>query len=278
MINRFIITTILFVPLIFITFTGCRDRDELKTLRCSTPKAEAALKEAEAMLKAAGVPLNFDDPGMANHPERLMPEPENLRDPDKQRNFELAIEQMNVVFEELEREFQLDNSCSVSDMALLHLHLGLVYIFDGVSRLLISDGPPQTFVIKRGNFLEELYTFDVTPDTKAKLDNARQPEEFLNAFTEKERQGIMDLLDLLDDAVITLSVPNMQPRNSSVNRHPYSRYAIWHFRKAASLFGQYDPKIQKSLEDFNGMVDEMRARIQEKTESWGFIYTLPPGR
>jgi hypothetical protein len=265
---------------VFVILTGCRDREEQLVVRCSTPKAEEALKQAEASLREAGTPLSFTDPGQAMHPEDFLPDPEAIRYPEKQNNFEATIGQLNIALEELDRESQIDTSCSVSDRALLHLHLGLAYIFDAVSRILISDEAPPTFVIKRNSNPSqgEIYTFDVSPEIKAKLDNASSPEEYLSVFTEKERQGIMDFVDLIDDAVLTPTVPNIQPRSSSVNRPPYARYAIWHLQKAVSLFGQYDPEIQKSLNDFNKLVDEMRAKVQEKSESWGFIYTLPPER
>lgn len=267
---------IIAIILPFLLISSCRDREEPLTARCSSPEADVALKEAEANLKAAGVPLSFDDPSQVTHPESFLPDPETLKDTEKQRLFEAAIEKFNIALEELDRDFSDDSSCSVSDRALLHLHLGLVYILDAISRFLISDESPQTFVVERDPDL--LYRIDVTPDTKVKLDAAKTPEEHLLVFTTSERQGIIDFFDLLDDAVVRPTVPNIQPQSSSVNRPPYSRYAVWHLQKAMVLFSQYDPEIQESIKDFNALVEYMRATIQVKSVSWGFTYTIPPGR
>ena len=158
----------------------------------------------------------------------------------------------------------------------MHLHLGLSYIFDGISRLLIADEASQTFIVELTE--DELYTFNVSPNIKAKLDAARKPEDSLLTFTTDEREAIMDFAYLLDGAVVRPSISNIQPQSSSVNRPPYSRYAIWHFQKAVSLFSQYDSEIQKSLRDFNSLIDKLRSVIQEKCLSWGFTYTVPPGR
>jgi hypothetical protein len=53
---------------------------------------------------------------------------------------------------------------------------------------------------------------------------------------------------------------------------------MWHFEKAAELFGDYKPDIRDALEEFNESIEELRAWLQDGAEGWGFTYTLPPWR
>jgi hypothetical protein len=262
---------------------GCSEREESTVAPGSTLKADIALKEAEAKLEAAGVSLSFDEPGELVHPEDLLPDPVDLSDLEKQSNFEQAIEQLNIVLAEIEREVDAAPLGSISDRALVHLHLGFSYLFEAVSRLLISDDPEETFIMERnpGAASGGLYTFGISPITQAKLDATEDSLDYPLAFTVKERQAIIDAADLIDDAIVKPKAPDIQPQFSSVDRPPYTGGStVWHFEKACSLFGEYgsDEQIKEALEDFNERLEELRSKLQEKSESWGFIYTRPPGR
>ncbi len=276
--NSILIELVIFLVLIF-SF-GCAEREEPITAPCSTLIADNALREAEAKLESVGIVLSFDEPGELVHPENLIPDPADLAGEEKQRTFEEVIDQLNMVLAEIEREAQVDTSCSVSDQALVHLYLGFAYIFDSISRLLNSDDPGETFIIgfdpDASN--SQWYTFDVSLATHAKLDATQDPLYYPLAFTTKERQAIIDAADLMDDAVAKPVSPKIKPRISSVHRPPYSNYAIWHFDRAASLFGEYQPEVMDALNEFNESVEDMRKQLQNGAESWGFTYTLPPWR
>jgi hypothetical protein len=239
--------------------------------------ADDALKEAEARLEAAGIPLSLDEPGDLMHPEDLVPDPAELGDAEKQAKFEEAIAQLNIALAELERQEETGVLGSVSDRALLHLHLGFAYCFDAMARLLLSDDPEETFIIERDDSDTDSlwYTVDVAPDVKAELDATEDPLEYPLAFTVEERQAIIDAADLIENAVVKPRAPNIQPQFSSVDRQPYTGSAVWHFDKAAILFGQYVPEIMESLDMLNEELEEMRAMLQRKSEEWGFIY-IPP--
>lgn len=259
---------------------GCSEREESVVAPCSTLKADNALREAETKLESAGIILSFGEPGELMHPENLIPDPDDLAGVDKQEKFEEVIHQLNIVLAEIESEAQVDTSCSVSDQALVNFYLGFVYLFDSISRLLNSDDPAETFIIgfdpdASNNYW---YTFDVSSATHAKLDATKDPLDYPLAFTAKERQAIIDAADLIDDAVVKPKDPEIQPQLSSVHRPPYSNYAIWHFDRAARLFGEYQSEVTEALNEFNESVEDMRERLQDGAQSWGFTYTLPPWR
>ena len=259
--------------------SGCSEREEPTVAPCSTLEADNALKEAEARLEAAEVSFSLDEPGDLLHPEDLIPEPEDLAYADKQANFEKAIAQLNITLAELEQQ---DESCvlsSISDRALVHFHLGYVYSFDAISRLLLSDDPKETFIIKRDPDDPDnpWYVLDVSQEVHEELDATEDPREYPLAFTTEELQAIIDAADLIDDAVVKPIEPNIQPQYSSVDRQPYTGSAIWHFQKAANLFGQYDPQVMDTVNELNEELEEMRAMLQKKAEGWGLIY-IPPVR
>lgn|GEM_PF-1584952 len=259
---------------------GCSEKEEPAVAPGSTLKADDALKEAEAKLEAAGISLSFDEPGALMHPENLIPDPGDLAYAEKQSDLEEAIDQLNIALAELEQEGQAGPLGSVSDRALVHLHLGFIYFFDAISRLLISDDPAITFIIGQNATAPcaGWYTFDISPVVHAKLDPAKDPVEYPLTLTVKERQAILDAADLIDDAIVKPRASDIQPQLSSVDRPPYSKYAIWHFQKATSLFGQYKPDVRDALEDFNECLEDLRSDFQSKLETWGFSYTVPPWR
>jgi len=272
--SGFIILCVLFL------FSGCAEDEEPDDVaRGSTADAEAALKVAEEKLEAAGISMSFDEPGELVHLEDLLPTTEDLEGPENQSRFEDAIGALNTVLAELEQETEDGYLGSTSDRALVHLYLGFSYLFDAISRLLISDDPAETFIIELNpGGLGPLYNFGVSPIVQAELDATENSQDYPRAFTHKERQAIIDAADLIDDAIVKPIAPDIQPRLSSVDRPPYSRHSIWHFEKAAVLFNEYSPEIGLSLEKFNQNLENMRTKIQSRAEDWGFTYTLPPGR
>lgn len=274
--NSILQTLIILSVLLFLS--GCSEREVPIVAPCSTEAADNALKKAEARLESAGISFSLDEPGDLLTPEELIPSPEELGDAEKQANFEEAIFQLNTVLTELERQGESCVLSSISDRALVHLQLGFIYSFDAISRLLLSDDPEETFIIEinadPNNFW---YTLDVSPAVHAALDATEDLLEYPLAFTVQERQAIIDAADLIDDAVMKPREPNIQPQFSSVDRQPYTGSAVWHFQKAANLFGQYNPEMADTLEEFNKTFEQMRAILQANAEVWGFTY-IPPVR
>jgi hypothetical protein len=242
------------------------------------------LKKAEANLQAAGITTAFGDPGELTKPENLVPDPSKLGSPEKQKNLEESIVQLNTVLSEIEQEAEASPSItvsntapigSISDRGLVHFYLGLAYLYDAMSRLLISDDPAETFIIKYDLNAPsgEWFTFDISKAVKAKLDATKNPQDYPLAFTEKERQAIIDAVDLISGAAVKPTAQNIQPQTSSVDRPPYLWSAVWHFERAIELFGQYNSEIKKALEDFNDQIYEFESIIKNDVGTWGFTYT-----
>ena len=276
------ILSLLLVSLIVFAFlSGCSEREETTTNSGSTLKADTALKSAEQNLKSAGVPISFDDPGQLAKPEELVPDLIMLGTVEKQKNLQEAITQLNIVLSELEQEAKLAPPIgSVSDLGMVHFYLGLAYVLDAISRLLISDDPNTTFIIEYDPKIstDAWFKFDISKEVKAKLDATKNPLEYPLAFTVKERQAIIDAVDLINDAIVKPKDKNIQPQSSSVNGPPYLNSALWHFEKAIKLFAQYDPDLQDALEEFNAQIDKFESMLQQDSERWGFTYTSSPGR
>lgn len=277
------ILSLLLVSLIVFAFlSGCSERDETTTNSGSTLKADTALKSAEQNLKSAGVPVSFDDPSQLAKPEELVPDIITLGSVEKQKNLQESITQLNIVLSELEQEAKLAPPTvgSDSDLAMVHFYLGLAYVLDAISRLLISDDPNTTFIIEYDPKIstDAWFKFDISKEVKAKLDATTNPLEYPLAFTVKERQAIIDAVDLVNDAAVRPTDKNIPPQSSSVNGPPYLESAIWHFEKAIGLFAQYDPDLQDALDEFNTQIDKFESMIQQDSEKWGFTYTSSPGR
>ena len=275
------ILSLLLVSLIVFAFlSGCSEREETTTNPGSTLKADTALKSAEQNLKSAGIPISFDDPGQLAKPEELVPELKSLGTVEKQKNLEEAINQLNTVLSELEQEAKLAPPIgSVSDLGMVHFYLGLAYVLDAISRLLLSDDPNTTFIIEYDpKASSDWFKLDISKEVKAKLDATKNPLEYPLAFTVKERQAIIDAVDLVNDAVVRPTDKNIPPQSSSVNGPPYVNSALWHFEKAIGLFAQYDPDLQDALEEFNIQIDKFESMLQQDSEKWGFTYTSSPGR
>ena len=275
------ILSLLLVSFMLIAFlSGCSEREETTTNPGSTLKADTALKSAEQNLKSAGIPISFDDPGQLAKPEELVPELKSLGTVEKQKNLEEAINQLNTVLSELEQEAKLAPPIgSVSDLGMVHFYLGLAYVLDAISRLLLSDDPNTTFIIEYDpKASSDWFKLDISKEVKAKLDATKNPLEYPLAFTVKERQAIIDAVDLINDAIVKPKDKNIQPQSSSVNGPPYLNSALWHFEKAIKLFAQYDPDLQDALEEFNAQIDKFESMLQQDSERWGFTYTSSPGR
>lgn len=266
-----IISLVLLVLLI-----GCADREEDTTAIGSTPKADAALKEAEKNLKDVGVIISFKDPGELAHPQNLVPKPEDIASQEKQKKIADAIIQLNIVISEIEQEAKMAPPIgSVSDRGIVHFYLGLAYLLDAISRLLISDDPKTTFIIEYNPNASsgEWFTYGISNETKAKLDSIKNPLEYPNAFTEKERQAIIDALDLISDAIVKPKLTSIKPQSSTVNGPPYLHSAKWHFKKAIGLFSDYNAELRDALKDFDNQIDKLETVMKKNAESWGFSYT-----
>jgi len=277
-----ILILLLVSAMMFAFLSGCSEREEQTTASGSTPKADSALKAAEQNLKAAGVPTSFEDPGQLAKPADLVPLINELGSVEKQKNLEEAINQLNTVLSEIEQETKLAPPMigSISDRGMVHFYLGLAYVLDAISRLLISDDPKTTFILEYDPNAPsgQWFKFGISSEVKAKIDSTKNSLEYPLVFTEKERQAIIDAIDLINDAAVRPADKSIQPQSSSVNGPPYLNSALWHFEKAVELFAQYDPDLQDALEEFNVQINKLESLLQEDSESWGFTYTKSPGR
>jgi len=261
---------------------GCSDREEPETNIGSTAKADEALKQAKTYLNSAGVETSFGDPSMLTRPEDFIPQPNELASKDKQENLQKAIEQLNIVLSEIEQGASLAPSLapigSLSDRGIVHFYLGLAYILEAISRLLISDDPDTTFILTydpNAN-MGEWFTYGISSKTKAKLDAIKNPMEYPTAFTEKERQAIIDAVDLISNALVKPASASILPQTSSVEGSPYIHSAIWHFEQAVLLLSEYSPDLKKALQDFNKEIERFEEILQENAIMWGFTYTARP--
>ncbi len=273
---------IFFTLLIFI-FMGCAEREDDSVFPGSTEKADSALRIAEDNLIAVGVKMSFDDPGELTQPEKFIPKLSDLASQDKQKKLESVIEQLNIVISELEQQklapsvthSSYQKIGSISDMALAHFYIGIAYLLDAISRLLLSDDMAETFILDYNPYADygNWFTFDISKEVKAKLDATKNPLDYPLAFTEKERQEIINAIKLISGASVKPSSPNISPQSPSVKDPPYKHSAIWHFEKSVSLFSQYNPEIKKALDDFNEQIDRFESMLQKDSSQWGFIYT-----
>jgi len=264
--------------------SGCSEREEPETYNGSTPEADAALKQAESYLKLAGLKISFDDPGELAKPEDLIPKPNEIASKEKQEYIQKAIEQLNIVVSEIEQEAALAPALapigSLSDRGIAHFYLGLAYILDAISRLLTSDDPATTFVLTYDPDAEmgEWFKYGITLETQAKLDAVKNPLDYPLVFTLKDRQAIIDAIDLIGDAAVKPASASIQPQTSSVNGPPYLHSAIWHFEKAVFLLSEYAPDLKEPLQEFIDEVDNFESILHENAERWGFTYSSAPGR
>ncbi|MGQ9609799.1 MAG: hypothetical protein ACUVWN_10870 [bacterium] len=274
---------LIFLTLLIFIFMGCAERQEDLVSPGSTEKADSALREAENNLIAVGVKTSFDDPGELAQPEKFIPKLSELANQDKQKKLQYAIEQLNIVISELEQKKLAPSTISSSfqtigsesDKALVHFYLGIAYLLDAVSRLLLSDDPAETFILDfdpdatYGNW----FTFDISKEVKEKLDSTKNPSNYPLAFTEKERQAIIDTIKLISDSYVKPSSPSINPQSPSVKDPPYKHSAIWHFEQSTIFFGQYNPEIKNALDDFNEQINEFESKLQKDSIKWGFTYT-----
>jgi hypothetical protein len=265
-----------------ILLIGCAARDEDTTNTTgSTPAADAALKEAEKNLTDAGVIVSFDDPGELAHPGNLLPKPKDIANPDKRKKLEDAITQLNTVISEIEPETGTTlPKGSISDRGIVHFYLGVAYLLEAISRLLISDDPQTTFIIEYNPIennpnanVSEWFTYDISNEVKAKLDATKNSLDYPLVFTEKERQAIIDAVDLVNDAVAKPKSPKILPQSSTVSGPPYIHSAVWEFKIAIKLIGEYNAELRDALQRFNDQVASLESMMQEKSKSWGFTYT-----
>lgn len=281
MIHKWSIVILLTLPILI--FLGCAERDEDLVLPGSTKEADIALKKAEDNLIAVGVKMSFEDPSELTQPEKFIPKLSELASQDKQKKLESAIEQLNIVISELEQKKQAPSMTSssfqtigtISDMALVHFYLGVAYLLDAISRLLISDDPNETFILdfNPNASYEDWFTCDISEEVNKKLDATKNPLDYPLAFTEKERQAIIDAIKLISDALVKPSSADIKPQSPSIKNPPYVNSAIWHFEKSNILFSQYNPEIKKALDDFNEQISKFESVLQKNSSKWGFTYT-----
>lgn len=270
---------LLILVLLLGLLSGCSEREDAEDYSGSSATANAALEKAENYLDLAGVKTSFEDPGELSKPEDLVPQPNELASLEKQENLKKAIDQLNIVITELDKEASLAPSAapigSLSDRGVVHFYLGLAYVLEAISRLLTSDDPETTFILTYdpNAAMGEWFTYGISKTTKAKLDAVKNPLDYPLVFTEKERQAIIDAVDLISNGIVRPLSPSIQPQSSSVDGPPYIHSAIWHFYNAIDLLSEYAPDLEEPLREFYDQISVFESILHDNAETWGFTYT-----
>ncbi|HIE26774.1 TPA: hypothetical protein EYP66_05770 [Candidatus Poribacteria bacterium] len=266
--------------------------------------ASEALAKAEEAMEKAGIAISFSDLGDlgAGNITEILPSPLDLAQLEKE-NPELirdAIESMYSVLDALPGQAISVPAAplapaveppvlSKSDLMLLHLHLGYLYVLKVVGKLALEgmgpDGKPNTeddlFLIEFPEDFEneEGYKFELTDNGHARFDAIAKlpdpkPEDYLKQFTESERQAIIDSLFLLLGAkvrILPIPAVGIKEQTPQIDKRIYRRDALFHFEKATELAKAIAPELEDALDEFNRVIAKVFAEdFLEKAEEWHF--------
>jgi len=293
------------IALIF-ALVSCADRDiEMRPdISEGLKKASEALARAEALMKEAGINISFSDLGSISEDNLvdILPSPEKLSqlEKDHPKLIQDAIVALYEVFEAFPALAILPTTpmapaielseLSNSDVLLLHLHNAYLYVLKIVGKLALEgmgpDGELDTdddlFMIDFPESFEEdttKYKFELTDKGRARMDEVEQssdpkPEDYLNIFSERERQVIIDSLFItLGARVRILPVPSagIKEQTPQVDRTIYRRDTLFHLEKAAEYAEEIAPDLKDSIDEFNRVIAKNFAEdFLRKAQKWHF--------
>ncbi|MFB3042188.1 MAG: hypothetical protein ACE1ZS_10395, partial [Candidatus Poribacteria bacterium] len=215
---------------------GCSDRDDISEVQEPDPalqQASAALNRAEAAMEKAGVDINFSDVGSLANLSAILPSPLELAVLEDQGALQEAIGALYEVLDAVGENVPIaqapanpakdGSKISNPDLALVHIHLGYLYVLEAV-RILTregwgKDGVPETeddlfrIAFPENPELEnltEVYQFELTERGQTKFDEiennpSSRLEDYLKEFRASQRQAILDALVLLVSARVKVS-------------------------------------------------------------------------
>lgn len=289
---------------------GCAERERQKTATGSNTEADAALAKAEEEMEKAGIGISFEElQGLESLSDltTILPDPlelEQMEDPLELEQMERAIEGTTAsMYDALNAlgagvsapgaPLQAEQVISDTDLALIHLHLAYLYIYDVVLRLVKvrkdSDTGEAMYTISFPEELEtenikEIYQIELTEVGQQKLDEAQGAA----AFTIAQRQEIINTLYLLLGAKAQVTVDGIlqtldSPRcgevfpDCGVDTTVFQADALYHFGEALEFTKKLAPEIEEGLKDLSEIVSNeenfARRMLVQAEEEWKFEIT-----
>lgn len=284
-------------------FFGCADREEEQRSE-ESEKASKELIKAEEAMKKAGINI-FGDAGSLRKDNITLILPDPLEIGTLQRdNPELLKEAISSFYNVLEAlpgqaipaappflplaPAAESKGISKSDLALVHLHLGYLHVLSAVGQLTVAgmgaDGkintPDDRFFIELSKELNaKIYRFKLTGEIQARFDAIDRfpnpkPENYLQFFTEAQRQAILDsLVILLGVKVRILPAPaaGIKEQTAKVDVKLHRRDMLFHLEKAVLQAKEIAPNLEEAFDEFNRVLAEAFSKdLLSKTEKWGF--------
>ena len=292
---------------------GCSNRDERSEstpLAPSLQEADAALNRAQVAMQRAGIDLELSDIGTLGHLATILPSPQQLGTLEDQKVIQEAIRTMYEVVDAIGQQqvarapanpAQADSEISESDLVLVHIHLAYLYVLDAVRIVTIegwgADGEPNTnddfyyiyfseeTVLEGVKALEETYAFELTEQIQAVFDAIEanpqsRPEDYLQLFSESQRQAILDALLLLLGAEVKVSAfPSLIDNDgspiiaqiNSVDRAICRQDALFHLQAALDIAKTIAPDLAEAIDEFNEIIVEAFAEdFLDQISQWGF--------
>ncbi len=275
-------------------FLGCASRDdELESAPGSTSEADEALAKAEQVMADAGVEINFRDlQGLGSLADlrQVLPSPLEIAVLEDEQIDE-AVDSLYAVLDALGQPvspaapiLRLGGEVSRSDLAMVHLHLGYLYVLGAIARLERVKGDLYEIEFPdEGEFDPDdpsVYRFRLTEQGQARIDEvSRNPNaeagDFLQLFSPEQRQAVLDALRLLVDAEVVVEadprfgIPD-EERHAVVTAI-YRRDALFHLVESLKIAQDIIPELEEALEKLFDTVGEYLARdMLDQIKEWGF--------
>jgi len=296
---------LLILTLIISTFltTGCAERERKETgVSGTTDKANQALAKAEEEMDKAGIGISFEElQGLESLSDlaTILPDPlelEQMEDPLELEQMESSIHgATSAMYEVLEAlgigidipaapMQALEQIGSDTDLAMIHLHIAYLYIYDVIFRLVKVQKDPNTGeVIYHISFpeepttenIEEIYQIELTEEGQRRLNQAIEGAK-AEAFTKEQRQSIINSLYLLLGAKAEVTVDGVTQK-FNIDTTVFRRDALYHFKEMLEFAKKLAPEIKEGLEELSEILsseENFARRMLDRAEiEWGFEVT-----
>ena len=302
---------ILLTASMLILSIGCAERERKETgASGSNPEADAALAKAEEAMENAGIGISFEKlQGLETLSDltTILPDPldlELLEDPLELEQLERSIEDATLsMYDALDAlgagvsgtpaapMQAIEQIGSDTDLAMIHLHLAYLYIYDVLVRLVKVRKDPVTG--------EKMYTISFPSEEELDIENIEKIYQFeftdeleqnlktqgAAAFTIAQRQEIINALYLLLGAKAKLTVDGItqtldKPRcgdvfpDCGVDTDIFPKNALYHFTEALNYVKNLAPEIEEGLKDFSEIISEEGSfayqMLDQAEVEWGF--------
>lgn len=286
---------ILLIVVSTLALIGCTERERKETAAPgSNNEADAALAKAEAEMNKAGIDISFDELQELSDLTAILPNPleleqmeESLEIGQLEKSIEDATKAMYDTLDALEAGTKNtpaapmqanEQFVSDTDLALIHLHIAYLYIYDIVIRLVKVRKNPDTDIamynisfpeeLKTEN-LQEVYQIELTEEGLRKLEEAQGPE----AFTREQRQQIINVLYLLFGTEAQITVEGVNQKHD-VDTNVFRRDVLYHFKEALEYAKRVSPEIREAMKELSEIISDEKnfaLRMLDRAEiEWGF--------